>query len=201
MLVNMIKSQDQLSISNGTGSAPQHWPFLGNRSVHQAGRGARHAPSGLHPATLEYLAVPDTRQKFVWFAEECRHNQVVEKLAGFSHLKIVNTPEAADIALLDHVSNLNILSRLPVGKGNGLNGSATVIIQVEEIYEYDGVSFRDPDTGRMKNLNPVPLPRTFWHFRERVSSSIDTGLDFMFTSPTSLYRLPRSIQVVFPSNY
>lgn len=201
MLVNMIESQDPPLAQTGPHIASHPYPFLGNRSVHQAGRGTRHAPSGLHPATLKYLAAPAAQQKIIWLAEECRHDQVVQRLTGFPHLKLVGTPEAADIALLDHVSNLNILSRLPVGSGDDLNSSATVIIQVEEIYEYDGVSFTDPKCGRVKNLNPVPLPRTFWHFRERASSSCDTGLDFVFTSPTALYRLPRSIQVVSPSFY
>ncbi|MCR9214447.1 MAG: phosphonate C-P lyase system protein PhnH [Proteobacteria bacterium] len=201
MLVNMIESGSHpLAPTSATGSS-NIWPSLGNRSAHQAGWGERHAPSGLHPTTLEYLTQPATRQKFIWLAEECRHDQVIKKLQSFSHLKIVNTPEAASLALLDHISDLNILSRLPVGRENGLDSPATVIIQVEEIYEHEGVSFADLESGKQRNLNPVPLPRTFWHFRERASSSAETGLDVVFTSPTSKFTLPRTIKVAYPKFY
>ncbi len=201
MLVNMIESGRPALTPTGAGSPSHLWTSLGNRSAHQAGWGQRHAPSSLHPTTLEYLAKPAMHQQFIWLADECRNDDVVEKVKSFPQLKIVSSPEAANLALLDHISDLNTLSRLPVGRANGLDSPATVIIQVEKIYEYEGVSFADPESGITRNLNPVPLPRTFWHFRERVSYSHETGLDFVFTAPTSLYALSRSIQVVYPKFY
>jgi phosphonate C-P lyase system protein PhnH len=175
-----------------------HFPFRAatlNANKTSAAPELKAFPEGLLPETVRYLFTHSNPATRVWLAEECRNNFSVDYLRRHIHCPVTEIPEAAKFAVLDHISDLNILSRLTVGTDEIPFAATTVIVQVEDISELDGVSFNDPITGYERKLNPLPLPVTFWQFRERASSSWQTGLDFVFTSPDTTFLLPRSLEI------
>ena len=109
---------------------------------------------------------------------------------------LVATSGAASFAFVANPAALPPLDSFALGSDEYPERSATLVIEVENLANGDGVSLRGPGIRGETRLAVAGLPARFWAERAVLAELFPRGLDMVFACGDSLVAVPRSIQVV-----
>lgn len=104
---------------------------------------------------------------------------------------IVETPSAADFALIANPATMPALSAFKAGSDDYPDRSATLILQVEGFGD-GGASYRGPGIKDTVTLAPYPLPADFAEQWRRNMALYPCGVDLILAAEAAVAALPRS---------
>ncbi len=106
------------------------------------------------------------------------------------------TPAEAGFAFIAAAASLPPLDAFGLGADEYPERSTTLVIEVSELAEADGVRLRGPGIAGETRLAVGGLPARFWSERAVLAELFPRGLDVLFVCGDALAALPRSTRIV-----
>jgi alpha-D-ribose 1-methylphosphonate 5-triphosphate synthase subunit PhnH len=150
-------------------------------------------PPPLAPATAgACLALFDSETP-VWL--QARGDAVPDYLRFHCDCPIVDAPGAARFAVVHDVAAMPVLQAFDPGTDEFPDRSATVIVQVLDLIEGEGVVLSGPGIRNRARLDVRGLRADFWDEWRDNTRRFPRGVDVIFTAGTRLAALPRTTQI------
>jgi alpha-D-ribose 1-methylphosphonate 5-triphosphate synthase subunit PhnH len=152
----------------------------------------------LEPATTSIcLALADLESP-LWFSPEQNLNTKLRDYFAFhTGSPIILDPVQATFAVITHFESMPPLNCFSLGTAESPENSTTVILQVSELSQSQGVRLTGPGIESARFLNIPECPEMFWQQRQDLRHVFPQGVDIVFTCGDRLAALPRSTKVEF----
>ncbi|MBW1711581.1 MAG: phosphonate C-P lyase system protein PhnH [Deltaproteobacteria bacterium] len=134
----------------------------------------------------------DTR---LWLDPPAANKRVLGWLAFHCGCRIIKEPAEANFVVVGDGRHLPDLTRFAWGTEDSPEGSATIIIQVQDLAQGQGRFLTGPGIEDRTRLSVQGLDDSFWHYPALNSRLFPQGLDFFLAGPGSVCGLPRTTSV------
>ena len=154
------------------------------------------APAPLYPPTLALCLTLADLDTALWLDETLAEQPEILRLLRFQcGSRIVDSPAAADFALVANGVAMPPLARFKLGSEDYPDRSTTLIVQVRGLWNEAGATLSGPGIETTEVLEASPLPLDFWDQLRANRALFPRGVDVVLAAPDRLVALPRSVRV------
>ena len=161
------------------------------------GRGIELAGPQAHPSSVQgaaaalCLALCDLDTP-LWIGGDGA-SDVAHYLAFHTDAEIVSDPADAVFALALDAAAMPPLDRFRIGDADYPDRSATILIQVPDLWRGPPVALAGPGVDGRSVIAPSGLPPGFWEQWQRNHAGYPLGVDAFLVGPGEIVGLPRSV--------
>lgn len=154
------------------------------------------ADAPLHQAAAAVCLTLVDFETPVWLDAPLADSGAVDYLRFHCGCSFVEATHEADFAVVATPQTMPALDEFKQGTAEFPDRSTTLIIQVPELVQGEGLRLSGPGIQGEARLRIEGLPDRFWEEQERNHKSFPLGVDMVFATPTAVAALPRTTKVV-----
>lgn len=151
------------------------------------------SPPPLAPAAAAACLTLLDAETPVWL--QMRGDTVPDYLRFHCGVPIVDTPGAARFAVIHDVATMPVIQAFDAGADDYPDRSSTLIVQVRDLAEGDGVTLTGPGIRGRARLDVRGLRADFWDEWRENTQRFPQGVDVIFAAGTRVAALPRTARV------